>query len=148
MVQWLILLVQRLDQQGASFNGRPLFTWSQRYRILKDVASALLYLHEEWEQVVLHRDVKASNVLLDSNLNGRFEDFGLARLHDHGAKPETTNLVGTIGHLAPKITRTGMATTSTDVFAFGIGREFSSGGNGVGSETGIAMFTVTAISQA
>ncbi|GLU11562.1 hypothetical protein SLE2022_282990 [Rubroshorea leprosula] len=101
-------------------NGRPLLTWSQRYRILRDVASALLYLHEEWEQVVLHRDVKASNVLLDSNLNGRLGDFGLARLHDHGAKPETTNLVGTIGYLAPEITRTGMASTSTDVFAFGV----------------------------
>ncbi|GKV32941.1 hypothetical protein SLEP1_g41504 [Rubroshorea leprosula] len=100
-------------------NGRPLLTWSQRYRILRDVASALLYLHEEWEQVVLHRDVKASNVLLDSNLNGRLGDFGLARLHDHGAKPGTTNLVGTIGYLAPELTRTGMASTSTDVFAFG-----------------------------
>ncbi|GLU11566.1 hypothetical protein SLE2022_283030 [Rubroshorea leprosula] len=100
-------------------NGRPLLTWSQRHRILRDVASALLYLHEEWEQVVLHRDVKASNVLLDSNLNGRLGDFGLARLHDHGAKPETTKLVGTIGYLAPEITRTGMASTSTDVFAFG-----------------------------
>ncbi|GKV32925.1 hypothetical protein SLEP1_g41487 [Rubroshorea leprosula] len=100
-------------------NGRPLLTWSQRHRILRDVASALLYLHEEWEQVVLHRDVKASNVLLDSNLNGRLGDFGLARLHDHGANPETTKLVGTIGYLAPEITRTGMASTSTDVFAFG-----------------------------
>ncbi|GLT37717.1 hypothetical protein SLA2020_120200 [Shorea laevis] len=100
-------------------NGRPLLTWSQRYRILRDVASALLYLHEEWEQVVLHRDVKASNVLLDSNLNGRLGDFGLARLHDHGENPETTNLVGTIGYLAPELTRTGVASTSTDVFAFG-----------------------------
>ncbi|GLT56245.1 hypothetical protein SLA2020_293040 [Shorea laevis] len=100
-------------------NGRPLLTWSQRYRILRDVASALLYLHEEWEQVVLHRDVKASNVLLDSNLNGRLGDFGLARLHDHGAKPETTKLVGTIGYLAPELTRTRTASTSTDVFAFG-----------------------------
>jgi serine/threonine protein kinase len=54
--------------------------WLQRFQILKGVASSLLYLHEEWEQVVLHRDVKASNVLLDAELNGRLGDFGLAKL--------------------------------------------------------------------
>ncbi|THG09717.1 hypothetical protein TEA_012230 [Camellia sinensis var. sinensis] len=89
------------------------------YRILKGVASALVYLHEEWEQLVFHRDVKASNVLLDDQLNGRLEDFGLARLYDHGEKPQTTHVVGTIGFLAPELTKTGKATTSTDVFAFG-----------------------------
>lgn len=93
--------------------------WCHRYRIIKGVASSLLYLHEEWEQVVLHRDVKAGNVLLDSNLNGRLGDFGLARLYDHGSQPRTTGVVGTMGYLAPELTRTGKATTNTDVFAFG-----------------------------
>ncbi|KAF3447739.1 hypothetical protein FNV43_RR08442 [Rhamnella rubrinervis] len=60
---------------------------SQRLRIIKGVASGLLYLHEEWEQVVIHRDVKASNVLLDSEFNGRLGDFGLSRLCDHGRDP-------------------------------------------------------------
>ncbi|CAL5386629.1 unnamed protein product [Camellia sinensis] len=100
-------------------NEKRYLNWAQRYRILKGVASALVYLHEEWEQVVLHRDVKASNVLLDDQLNGRLGDFGLARLYDHGAKPQTTHVVGTIGYLAPELTKTGKATTSTDVFAFG-----------------------------
>ncbi|XP_058202250.1 L-type lectin-domain containing receptor kinase SIT2-like [Rhododendron vialii] len=100
-------------------NEKPILVWEQRYRIIRGVASALLYLHEEWEQVVLHRDVKASNVLLDADLNGRLGDFGLARLYDRGANPETTHVVGTIGYLAPELTRTGKATTSTDVFAFG-----------------------------
>ncbi|KAF3447746.1 hypothetical protein FNV43_RR08449 [Rhamnella rubrinervis] len=71
--------------------------WSQRLRIIKGVASGLLYLHEEWEQVVIHRDVKASNVLLDSEFNGRLGDFGLSRLYDHGRDPKTTHVVGTLG---------------------------------------------------
>ncbi|XP_059626564.1 L-type lectin-domain containing receptor kinase SIT2-like [Cornus florida] len=100
-------------------NEKPNLDWAQRYRIIKGVASALLYLHEEWEQVVIHRDVKASNVLLDADLNGRLGDFGLARLCDHGANPQTTTVAGTIGFIAPELTRTGQATTFTDVFAFG-----------------------------
>ncbi|XP_017982599.1 PREDICTED: L-type lectin-domain containing receptor kinase I.8 [Theobroma cacao] len=97
----------------------PNLNWPQRFQIIRGVASALRYLHEEWEQVVLHRDIKAGNVLLDSNLNGRLGDFGLARFYDHDAGPQTTCLVGTLGYLDPEITRTGKATKSSDVFAFG-----------------------------
>ncbi|XP_020239171.1 L-type lectin-domain containing receptor kinase S.4 [Cajanus cajan] len=96
-----------------------ILSWEQRFKVIKDVASALLYLHEGYEQVVIHRDVKASNVLLDGELNGRLGDFGLARLYDHGANPSTTRVVGTLGYLAPELPRTGKATPSSDVFAFG-----------------------------
>ncbi|KAJ0984518.1 hypothetical protein J5N97_002874 [Dioscorea zingiberensis] len=94
-------------------------SWEQRYKILKGIALGLLYLHEEWEQVVVHRDVKASNVLLDADMNGRLGDFGLARLYEHGQNPNTTHVVGTLGYMAPEISRTGKATASSDVFGFG-----------------------------
>ncbi|XP_042495036.1 L-type lectin-domain containing receptor kinase IV.1-like [Macadamia integrifolia] len=93
--------------------------WNQRFRIIRSVAAALLYLHEEWEKVVVHRDVKSSNVLLDKELNGKLGDFGLARLYDHGTDPQTTHMVGTLGYLAPELFKTGKANPSVDVFAFG-----------------------------
>jgi hypothetical protein len=94
-------------------------SWGQRFRVIKGVASGLLYLHEDWEQVVVHRDIKASNVLLDKEMNGRLGDFGLARLYDHGTDPHTTHVVGTMGYMAPELGHTGKASKASDVFAFG-----------------------------
>ncbi|KAI0509802.1 hypothetical protein KFK09_010398 [Dendrobium nobile] len=108
-----------LFQSSAAAAPRQVLTWNDRFRILRGVASALLYLHEEWESAVIHRDIKASNVLLDADFNGRLGDFGLAKLHEHGANPSTTRVVGTLGYLAPELTRTGKATASSDAFAFG-----------------------------
>ncbi|XP_057801162.1 LOW QUALITY PROTEIN: lectin-domain containing receptor kinase VI.4-like [Salvia miltiorrhiza] len=102
------------------FNSSTVLSWEQRFNIIKGVASGLLYLHEEWEQVVIHRDVKSSNVLIDRDMNPRLGDFGLARLYDHGKNSHTTNVVGTIGYIAPELYKNGQASTSTDVFAYGI----------------------------
>jgi serine/threonine protein kinase len=100
--------------------GKPAaLSWERRAKIVRDVAAGLLYLHEGWEQVVVHRDIKSANVLLDADMNGRLSDFGLARLYDHGSNPQTTHVIGTLGYLAPEMSKTGKATTSTDVFAFG-----------------------------
>ncbi|XP_042482606.1 L-type lectin-domain containing receptor kinase IV.1-like [Macadamia integrifolia] len=97
----------------------PKLNWVQRFRIIRGVASALFYLHEECDQVVLHRDVKSANVLLDGEMNGRLGDFGLAKLHDRGTDPQITQVVGTMGYLAPELSRTGLPNPSTDVFGFG-----------------------------
>ncbi|VAI44066.1 unnamed protein product [Triticum turgidum subsp. durum] len=107
-------------QEADKHNGTLNLNWVQRLGIIKGIASGLIYLHEEWEKVVVHRDIKASNVLLDKGMNGRLGDFGLAMLYDHSADPETSHVVGTIGYLAPEIGRTSKATILTDVFAFGI----------------------------
>nr|VDD24053.1 unnamed protein product [Brassica oleracea] len=104
---------------GSVYRGVTL-DWKQRIKVIKGVASALFYLHEEWEQVVIHRDVKASNVLLDAEHNARLGDFGLARLCSHGSDPQTTRVAGTWGYLSPDHVRTGRATTATDIFAFGV----------------------------
>ncbi|KAG6536739.1 L-type lectin-domain containing receptor kinase SIT2-like [Zingiber officinale] len=100
-------------------SGKPVLSWAARFKIIKGVAAGLLYLHQDWEQVVIHRDIKASNVLLDEEFNARLGDFGLARLYDHGADLTSTNVVGTMGYLAPELARTGKSSTATDVFAFG-----------------------------
>ncbi|XWS68649.1 hypothetical protein CRYUN_Cryun04dG0109000 [Craigia yunnanensis] len=74
-----------------------MLSWDERIKVLKDVASGIWYLHEGWEAKVLHRDIKASNVLLDKDMNARLGDFGLARMHHHGELASTTKVVGTYG---------------------------------------------------
>ncbi|KAF8083389.1 hypothetical protein N665_0776s0014 [Sinapis alba] len=100
------------------YDDKPPFSWRRRLIIIKDIALALNYMHTEAPQVVLHRDIKASNVMLDAEYNGRLGDFGMARFHDHGADPATTAAVGTIGYMAPELVTTG-ASTATDVYGFG-----------------------------
>ncbi|ESQ38996.1 hypothetical protein EUTSA_v10001352mg [Eutrema salsugineum] len=95
-------------------------TWDQRFKIIKDVASALCYLHHEWAQVVIHRDIKPANVLIDHQMNARLGDFGLAKLYDQGFDPQTSRVAGTFLYIAPELIRSGRATTGTDVYAFGL----------------------------
>ncbi|CAI9087440.1 OLC1v1021508C1 [Oldenlandia corymbosa var. corymbosa] len=109
-----------LDERIFLRDNSKLLSCEERIRILKDVASALFYLHEGWESKVLHRDIKASNVLLDKDMNARLGDFGLARMHDHNQMAATTHVVGTIGYMAPELIKSGKSSTQTDVFSFGI----------------------------
>ncbi|KAI9071916.1 hypothetical protein K1719_046122 [Acacia pycnantha] len=99
---------------------QSLLTWSIRFKIAQGLASALLYLHEEWEQCVVHRDIKSSNIMLDSSFNAKLGDFGLARLVDHEKGAQTTALAGTMGYMAPECVTTGRASKETDVYSFGV----------------------------
>ncbi|KAF5454345.1 hypothetical protein F2P56_024017 [Juglans regia] len=102
------------------FGKRNPLTWALRHKIATGLASALLYLHEEWEQCVIHRDIKSSNVMLDSSFNVKLGDFGLARLMDHELGPQTTGLAGTLGYMAPEYVSTGRASKESDVYSYGV----------------------------
>lgn len=102
------------------YSQKLFLAWPVRYKIALGLASALLYLHEEWEQCVVHRDIKPSNVMLDSMFNAKLGDFGLARLVDHEIGSQTTILAGTMGYLAPESVITGRASKESDVYSFGV----------------------------
>ena len=94
--------------------------WERRLRILKDVAAGVAYLHEGWEERVLHRDIKASNVMLDAEMRGKLGDFGLAKAQARGSGPETSRVVGSVGYMAPEVVRSGKFSVATDVYGFGV----------------------------
>ncbi|KAG7022522.1 L-type lectin-domain containing receptor kinase IX.1, partial [Cucurbita argyrosperma subsp. argyrosperma] len=102
------------------FGKKPRLSWPVRFKIAHGIASALLYLHEDWEQCVVHRDIKSSNIMLDSNFNAKVGDFGLARLVDHGLRSPTTIVAGTMGYLAPESLLTSKASKESDVYSFGV----------------------------
>lgn len=119
-----LLLVYEFMENGSLdsylFKGKGLLTWSVRYNIARGLASALLYLHEECEKCVLHRDIKSSNIMLDSNFNTKLGDFGLARLMNHETESKTTVLAGTYGYLSPEAATRGKASRESDVYSFGV----------------------------
>ncbi|PIM98744.1 Serine/threonine protein kinase [Handroanthus impetiginosus] len=96
------------------------FNWRRRLEVAIDVARALVFLHHECYPSIVHRDVKASNVLLDKNGKARVTDFGLARVVDVGDSHVSTMVAGTVGYVAPEYGQTWKATTKGDVYSFGV----------------------------
>ncbi|XBI07788.1 hypothetical protein VPH35_135636 [Triticum aestivum] len=119
-----LLLVYELMPNGSLdlhlYSADNVLWWPDRHRIVLGIGSALLYLHQDWEQCVLHRDIKTSNVMLDVSFNAKLGDFGLARLVDHDRGLHTTELAGTLGYMDPECTVTGRASTESDVYSFGV----------------------------
>ncbi|CAO2168365.1 unnamed protein product, partial [Urochloa humidicola] len=91
-----------------------------RFEIILGIARGLTYLHEESSVRIVHRDIKASNVLLDTDLTPKISDFGLAKLFDEKKTHVSTKIAGTFGYLAPEYAMRGHLTEKTDVFAFGV----------------------------
>ncbi|KAF6166329.1 hypothetical protein GIB67_015875 [Kingdonia uniflora] len=105
---------------ASRLKGKPVLDWGTRKRIALGTGRGLLYLHEQCDPKIIHRDVKAANVLLDDYYEAVVGDFGLAKLLDHCDSHVTTAVRGTVGHIAPEYLSTGQSSEKTDVFGFGI----------------------------
>ncbi|GAA0167994.1 transmembrane signal receptor [Lithospermum erythrorhizon] len=101
-------------------HGKPVLDWPRRKNIALGTARGLVYLHEQCDPKIIHRDVKAANILLDKDFEAVVGDFGLAKLLDHRDSHVTTAVRGTVGHIAPEYLSTGQSSEKTDVFGFGI----------------------------
>ncbi|MBA0809297.1 hypothetical protein Gohar_024963, partial [Gossypium harknessii] len=94
--------------------------WSTRKKICLGIARGLAYLHEESRLKIVHRDIKATNVLLDKDLNAKISDFGLAKLDEEENTHISTRIAGTIGYMAPEYAMRGYLTDKADVYSFGV----------------------------
>ncbi|XP_022756423.1 LRR receptor-like serine/threonine-protein kinase FEI 2 isoform X5 [Durio zibethinus] len=115
------------DHGGATTNSKSptserseQLDWEARLNIIMGAAKGLAYLHHDCSPRIIHRDIKSSNILLDSNLEARVSDFGLAKLLEDEESHITTIVAGTFGYLAPEYMVSGRATEKTDVYSFGV----------------------------
>ncbi|GKV52187.1 hypothetical protein SLEP1_g58777 [Rubroshorea leprosula] len=99
---------------------QPPLDWPSRKRIALGSARGLSYLHDHCDPKIIHRDVKAANILLDEEFEAVVGDFGLAKLMDYKDTHVTTAVRGTVGHIAPEYISTGKSSEKTDVFGYGI----------------------------
>ncbi|XP_058089874.1 probable receptor-like protein kinase At1g11050 [Magnolia sinica] len=105
---------------GSSSMGKEQLSWPQRKSIVMDVAKGLAYLHYGVKPAIYHRDIKATNILLDAEMKARVADFGLVKQSKEGQSHLTTRVAGTHGYLAPEYALYGQLTEKSDVYSFGI----------------------------
>ncbi|WCJ43325.1 Leucine-rich repeat transmembrane protein kinase [Euphorbia peplus] len=122
----LLLVYEYLENNSlarALFGGeehRIKLDWQRRKKIVLGIAKGLAYLHEESRLKIVHRDIKATNVLLDKDLNAKISDFGLAKLDEEENTHISTRIAGTIGYMAPEYAMRGYLTDKADVYSFGV----------------------------
>ncbi|KAF8642708.1 hypothetical protein HU200_067084 [Digitaria exilis] len=108
------------DAGGEGRGQRPAFSWAQRRTVILDVARGLEYLHYGVKPGIYHRDIKATNILLDEDMRACVADFGLARRSREGQSHLTTRVAGTHGYLSPEYALYGQLTEKSDVYSFGV----------------------------
>ncbi|KAL0701406.1 hypothetical protein Bca4012_057528 [Brassica carinata] len=111
---------ESLDKVLFKSNRRSVIDWKLRFEIITGVARGLLYLHEDAPNCIIHRDIKAGNILLDEKWVPKIADFGMARLYQEDATHVNTRVAGTNGYMAPEYVMHGALSVKADVFSFGV----------------------------
>ncbi|KAI3811986.1 hypothetical protein L1987_16686 [Smallanthus sonchifolius] len=111
---------ESLDKLLFKSRTRDTLDWKRRYDIISGVAKGLLYLHEDAHDCIIHRDIKASNILLDENWVPKIADFGMAKLYPEDQTHVNTRIAGTNGYMAPEYVMHGNLSIKADVYSFGV----------------------------